>query len=70
MSFHIPRRLRPAFMAHMDANNHDEAPDGAWFAMLETAGAEFMLKHRIYWGDCNDAVHYYIKLKNAEQEDG
>lgn len=38
MTRKVPVRLRTEFFAYMHACDDDEAPDGAWFAMLEEAG--------------------------------
>jgi len=52
-----------AFMAPYD---HDELPDGAWFAMLEDGAREYLKKHpklrREY--DENDLAHLYLEHCN------
>jgi hypothetical protein len=68
MSFKIPSKIRDEFIGYMDVANDDDAPDGAWFAMLECAAEEFMRKNRVHWGDGNDGAHYYLELKAKEQE--
>ena len=67
MRFKIPSNKRDEFIGHMDARNDDDAPDGAWFAMLEQAAQEFMTKHNIHWGDGNDGAHYYLRLKEKQK---
>lgn len=66
MSFYIPKRLRDKFIAHMDAHNFDEMPDGAWFATLETAAIEFLQRHKLR-GDENDATHWYLNEIEKEK---
>jgi hypothetical protein len=61
----VPRRLREAFFAHMDAHNIDELSDGAWWAVLETAAQAFIQKNRLKWADSNSAVHQYLRSKQT-----
>jgi hypothetical protein len=56
----IPQRLLTEFLACMAAADDDDAPDGAWFQMLEDAAGEFMRQHKLR-GDTNDAAQQYLK---------
>jgi hypothetical protein len=57
----IPVRLRPSFFAFMDAHDHDDMPDGAWFATLETAAQQFIDKHKLRFACNNSAAHQYLR---------
>jgi hypothetical protein len=50
----------------MDAHDHDELPDGAWFAILETAAESFMEANKIR-GDKNDAVHQWLSERTPQE---
>jgi hypothetical protein len=63
----IPVRLRDEFVAHMDANNDESAPDGAWFQRLVDAAEEFFIQKRLQHGDPHSATHQYIRLKQAAE---
>jgi len=67
MSHPIPTKLRPAFMAHMEAHDRDDLPDGAWFYELEQAAEFFMMAHELWqpWRCPNDAAHRYLKAKET-----
>lgn len=67
MGFHIPKRLQDKAMGWMAAHNDDEMSDGAWFATLESAGEQFLSRHKLR-GDGNDMAHWY--LKRAAKENG
>jgi len=66
MSAPIPSRLRAEFMAHMAAFDHDDMPDGAWFAMLEEGAGAFMRQHKLR-GDRNDGAHQYLRQLSESQ---
>ena len=53
------------FIGFMAANDHDDAPDGAWFAMLEQAGEEWLLLHPERGLDGNDLAHIYLSTLAA-----
>ena len=55
----IPNAMKAEFMSYMDAADDDDAPDGAWFQMLEDAAEAFMAKHKLR-GHPNDAAHQYL----------
>jgi hypothetical protein len=57
----IPARLIDTFRGYMDAVDDNDAPDGAWFQMLEDATCDFMRAHKLS-GDANDAAHQYLRL--------
>lgn len=61
----IPANLLDEFMGYMNAADDDDAPDGAWFQILEDAAGEFMRMHKIK-GDANDATHQYIVLSAGQ----
>lgn len=63
MSNPIPKALRPAFLAHMQAHDLDDLPDGAWFANLEAAAQQFMDTHQLTepWMCNNTATHWYLQ---------
>lgn len=56
----IPQRLMPEFLAHMEAHDLEDLPDGAWFAVLTDAAEAFLRKHNLR-GDSNDAVFDYLE---------
>lgn len=60
----IPVRLREKFIAHMDAAELDELPDGAWWAVQEEAAQAFIDMHRLKYADANCAAHQWVRLKN------
>ena len=62
----IPVRLRDKFKSHMDANNFDEMPDGAWFFTLENAAEEFIERHHLKFADSNNAAHQYLRMLKDE----
>lgn len=69
----IPKRLKDEFIYWMDEHNHDEAPDGAWFAMLEDAGEEFIQLHKLGGPDGegvdgNDLAHEYLAYRAERRE--
>lgn len=43
----------------MRLHDHEDLPDGAWFAMLEEAAQQFMDDHKLR-GCNNSAVHQYL----------
>ena len=55
----IPKKFHNEFVLWMAANDMEDLPDGAWWAMLEEAAEEFM-KNRQIKGCSNDAVHLYL----------
>lgn len=57
----IPAHLLSEFRGYMDAADDDDAPDGAWFQMLEDAAHDFMAAHKLR-GCANDAAHQYISM--------
>ncbi len=57
----IPAHLTDEFRGYMDAADDDDAPDGAWFQMLEDAALDFMRLHKLR-GDANDAAHQYVRM--------
>ena len=61
----IPPRLHHEFLGYMSASEDDDAPDGAWFQMIEDAAREFMRVHKLR-GDANDAAHQYLRLCNEQ----
>lgn len=63
----IPARLEDKFKAHMDAHNLDSLPDGAWFATLEAAAADFMRSHRLH-GCENNATHQYLLAQRDKEQ--
>lgn len=62
----IPYDLQVEFIGYMDAHNDQDAPDGAWFCMLEQGAAAFMFDYNIK-GCENSAAHQYLRLV-AEDE--
>lgn len=65
----IPVRMRPDFLAHMDAHNMDDLPDGAWFQVLEDAAAEFIKRNRLRFVDENTATHQYLRMKEKNSHE-
>ena len=61
----IPPALRQEFMAHMEAHDFDDMPDGAWFATLENAAQQFMDSHKLK-GCNNTAAHQYLSAAAGE----
>ena len=60
----VPASKFDAFTSCMEAANHDDLPDGAWFAVLEETAAQFMKENRIR-GDANDATHQWIQATGS-----
>lgn len=56
----IPVSKFPEFLAHMDAADDDDLPDGAWFAVMEETAAAFMRHNRIK-GCENSAAHQWVQ---------
>lgn len=65
MSHPIPPTHLQEFIGFMDAHDHDELPDGAWFAVLETAAESFLTTNKIR-GDANDAVHQWLNERSEK----
>lgn len=63
----IPVRLRDKFVAHMDAAEIDDLPDGAWQAVMEEAAQGFIDRHRLKFADANTSMHQWIRLKSATE---
>lgn len=63
----IPEHLLSEFRGYMEAADDDDAPDGAWFQMLEDAARQFMDDHKVK-GCANTAAHQYI-IMSAEFKD-
>lgn len=63
----IPVKLREKFAAYMAPHYDDYAPDGAWFARLETAADIFMHKHGLNrpWHCRNTAAHQYLRMRES-----
>jgi hypothetical protein len=61
MSNPIPPHLIDEFKALMEMADDDDAPDGAWFQMLEDTASDFIDQHELR--ACpNDAAHQYIDM--------
>jgi hypothetical protein len=56
----IPDGLLAEFMAVMQANDDDDAPDGAWWARLHETAEKFMKDNGIK-GDAGDAIIQYTR---------
>ncbi|MGL4641290.1 MAG: hypothetical protein ACRCVX_16385 [Shewanella sp.] len=61
----FPKKHADAFIAHMEAHNHEDLPDGAWFQCLEDAAEEFMKENKIK-GCANSAAHEYLIESNKK----
>ena len=59
---HYPVEL----LQHMEANNHNGLPDGAWWAMLECAAEEWTNSNGFTHLDSFDAVHAFLNWRNPE----
>ena len=57
----IPKYLENEFLCHMMAHQNDDLPDGAWFAVLETAAEDFISEFGLE-GHRNDAAHQYLRI--------
>ncbi len=62
MSEHIDDHL----YGHMSVSDDDDAPDGAWWAMLEEAVVRYNEQHNKHY-DPFETVHAYIRQKESEQ---
>ena len=58
----MPVKLQTEFIAFMAAHDNDGLPDGAWLAVLEDAGWQFLREKGIR-GDGSDAALEYVRLK-------
>ena len=54
-----------AFYGFMQAYDDDSAPEGAWFAILESAGEEWLKMHPEKGKDGNDLAHRYLRMAKA-----
>jgi hypothetical protein len=65
----IPEKLREKFLAYVSGHDDYQAPDGAWFARLESAADVFMHKHGLNkpWHCRNSAAHQYLRLKDLTE---
>ena len=63
MSKQLPKELQDEFMGWMEVYDHDDLPDGAWFATLEQAAEFFIGKHQLKGLHENDLAHFYIQQK-------
>lgn len=63
----IPQRLHDEFLVFMDEADQDDLPDGAWFAFLEEAAAEFMEQHGLR-GCPNSATHQWVQARSVEKK--
>jgi len=68
MSRPIPSRLLPEFLTALDAADDDDAPDGAWWQMLEDTAAEFMRKHKLR-GCENSATFQWVAARFTKKEE-
>ena len=59
----IPSRNRAAFFEWMQLFDNDELNDGAQQHLLVEQAEEFMLKHRMKYGDPHSAWLQYEKMK-------
>ena len=64
----IPVKLREKFAAHMATHDDPDAPDGAWFARLESAADTFMHTHGLNqpWHCRNAATHQYQRAQQSK----
>lgn len=62
----IPPKLQDEFVGYVSGADDPDAPDGAWFAMLEDASRQFMENHNLR-GDENYAAHQYLRLAYPEE---
>jgi hypothetical protein len=58
----IPKGLLPEFLAELDAADDDDAPDGAWWQILEDTAAEFIRRHKLR-GCANSATHQWVRAR-------
>lgn len=65
----IPVRLRAKFKAHMEAHDHEDLPDGAWFAVLEEGAQSFIDKFNLKFACNNCAAHQYLRMGQIETKD-
>ena len=56
------RKLSDELMAHIEFNDDPDAPDGAWWARLEDAVAQWNQLNGTNFDTC-DTVHRYVKQK-------
>lgn len=63
----IPRKLHDEFVGYVSGADAGDAPDGAWWAMLENAAEQFLENHNLH-GDSNEAVHQYLRLAYPEKD--
>ena len=68
MSCPIPQEHRDAFVAHMEAHDFDDLPDGAWFAVLVDAAREFMTYNSIKHGfdEAHEAALWYTTREDED----
>lgn len=68
MNCPIPKKHRDAFVAHMQAHDIDDLPDGAWLAVLTDAARAFMKDNNIRAEDdkCHDAALWYTFQGSTE----
>ena len=55
----IPEYKLQEFVEWMRLHDHEDLPDGAWFAVLEESAQQFMDMHNIR-GCNNSAAHQYL----------
>ena len=58
-------RLGDELYYFIDAHNDDDAPDGAWWAILEDSVTFWNKDHGTSY-DENDTVHSYLRRKELE----
>ena len=61
MARKLTLKQKKLFVAYMRENDHDDLPDGAWFAVLEESAERFFKEQRIRMCP-NDGAHLYIQL--------
>ena len=55
----IPDFKLQEFIEWMRLHDHEDLPDGAWFAVLEDSAQQFMDDHKLK-GCNNSAAHQYL----------
>ena len=61
-------RNKTRFIGFMEAHDHDDASDGAWFQMLCDAGDERLKEFPEHRKDGNDMAHRYLRYTQRGEE--
>ena len=62
----MAERLRPEFMAFMDAHDDQDLPPGAWQGIMVSAAEAFILDNKLRWVDPDNAWLDWIKWGQSE----